>query len=92
MWIGELASTQLANAENARRHEEAPKAARVEFLDNEIGTDATAKPANAAQNGQEHDMPHLPLLNEHQGGAVVVIVPERPRLATLSSPRYAPRI
>ncbi|KAL8762199.1 MAG: hypothetical protein Q9184_001757 [Pyrenodesmia sp. 2 TL-2023] len=84
MWIGDLAPTQLANAEDTRRHKEAPEAACVKLLDDKIGANATAKPANAAQNRQKHDMPHLPLLDKYQGSAVVVIIPERPRLTTIS--------
>ncbi|KAL8936812.1 MAG: hypothetical protein Q9211_004000, partial [Gyalolechia sp. 1 TL-2023] len=61
----------LRDAEDTRRDEETPEATRVKLFDDQVGANAAAKTADAAQNGKEHDMPQLAFLNENQRSTVI---------------------
>lgn len=66
----------LRQREDARRHHQAPNAAGVQHLDEEVGPDATKQAAREAADGQDG---HVQLLAEHERlvvDRVVVVLPK----------------
>lgn len=56
----------------------------MELGHNQVRADAAGETTNAAEDGEEHHMPQLALLDEDWRGTVVIIIPKRSGLHPVS--------